>query len=126
MERAREWDRISDLRAAHRKGTRHSSGQGVAERREQFDTNAYRQPILTLQALEPMVRATGCYIVTLSLIFALLNLTSILLSIKPYRANQADAFTEETNARLRGVNRYLYMSDSSNNGEGLQSTRDFV
>jgi hypothetical protein len=106
MERARECDRISDLRAARRRGTPNARGQGVAERREQFDKSAYRQPVLTLQALEPM----------------------------HYRANQPDPITEETNVRLRSANRYLYTSDSargkglqnSGRGLGLQTTGDVV
>jgi hypothetical protein len=93
MERARECDRISDARAACRRGTRNARGQGVVERREQFDKSAYRQPVLTLQALEPI----------------------------NYRANQLDPITEETNDRLRIANRYLYMSDSVR-GEGLQNS----
>lgn len=65
----------------------------MVERREQFDKSAYRQPVLTLQALEPM----------------------------SYRANQPDPITEETNVRLRSVNPYLYMSDSAR-GEGLRNS----
>ena len=85
MERAKECDRISDLKAARRRGVPNQTGQGVQERREQFDKTAYRQPVLTVHAMLPM----------------------------DYRAGEPDPLTEEVRRELRSAGRFGAMSDNS-------------
>jgi len=85
MERAKECDRISDLKAARRRGVPHQTGQGVEERREEFDQSAYRQPVLTVHAVLPM----------------------------DYRAGEPDPVTETARRELRGAGRYEFMSDNN-------------
>lgn len=85
MERAKECDRISDLKAARRRGVPNQAGQGVEERREAFDKSAYRQPVLTVHAMLPM----------------------------DYRAGEPDPVTEDVRRQLRGAGRYEFMSDNN-------------
>lgn len=85
MERAKECDRVSDLKAARRRGVPNQTGQGVEERREAFDKSAYRQPVLTVHAMLPM----------------------------NYRANEPDPLTEQVRQELRGAGRYEFMSDNN-------------
>ena len=61
LERAREYDRMSDLQAAEAEGLRETEaeGRGVELRRRIFDRNSYRQPVLTEHAVEPMTYRRG-------------------------------------------------------------------
>lgn len=92
MERAKECDRISDLKAARRRGVPYQTGQGIEERREHFDKSAYRQPVLTVHAMLPM----------------------------DYRAGEPDPLTEEAREKLRSAGRYEFMLDN-NSGLGTAS-----
>lgn len=89
MERAKECDRISDLKTARRRGVPNQTGQGIEERKEEFDQNAYRQPVLTVHAMLPM----------------------------DYRAGEPDLVTEEVRNKLQNAGRYEFvMSERSGFG----------
>jgi hypothetical protein len=83
MERAMEADRVADLRAAAEAGATEPAGQAVEKRREEFNRNAYRQPVLTVRAMMPL----------------------------PYRRNVPDEETEEVKRQLASVNRFIFMTD---------------
>ena len=61
LERAREHDRLSAMRAAQRQGVAPSDNPeaGIELRDRQFDDNAYRQPVLTELATEPWTYRRG-------------------------------------------------------------------
>lgn len=85
MERAKECDRISDLKAARRRGVPNQPGQGIEERKEEFDKSAYRQPVLTVHAMLPM----------------------------NYRADEPDPVTGDVRRKLQDACRYEVMSEQS-------------
>lgn len=60
MERAMECDRVDDIRASlAKKKPRAVAGAAVEERRQRFDMNAYRQPVLTQPAAMPLPYRRG-------------------------------------------------------------------
>lgn len=93
MERAKECDRISDLKAARRRGVLNQTGQGADERRETFDKSAYRQPVLTVHAMLPM----------------------------DFRAGEPDPVTEEVRRKLQDAGRYEFMSERSAGLNGTEN-----
>lgn len=93
MERAKECDRISDLKAARRRGVPTQPGQGIEERKEEFDHSAYRQPVLTVHAMLPM----------------------------DYRAGEPDPVTEDVRRKLQDACRYECMSEKSGGLGGAAS-----
>ena len=93
LERAREYDRVSELYAARGAANRPSIGDesrkmdsrhGLQARRSQFDKTAFRQPVLTQAPMLP----------------------------RKYRRGQADPLTEECRQQLREMSDYALMSDS--------------
>ena len=97
MERAREYDRVSEWLARNKSSTRElksNSGDGeddievsygVEGRRKQFDKNSYRQPVLTEKPLRP----------------------------KNYRRGERDAVSEEVRAKLHELQDYALLTDKS-------------
>ena len=93
LERAREYDRVSELYAARAASSRPSrvneggkvdSRHGLNARRSQFDKTAFRQPVLTQEPMLP----------------------------RKYRRGQEDHLTEECRQKLREMSDYALMSDS--------------
>jgi hypothetical protein len=94
MERAREYDRVSEWLARNKASARsiNSDGDagdagetsyGIEGRRKQFDKNSYRQPVLTERPLRP----------------------------KNYRRGQRDTVSEDVRTKLRELHDYSLMSD---------------
>jgi len=82
MERAMERDMVADARAAIAKKVQRTSGLGMEVMREKFDTNAYRQPVMTAASIFPM----------------------------PYRRGVDDPVTEKALSHLRKRNRMPTMT----------------
>lgn len=59
LERAREYDHLSNLQVARAEGTNESIDQGVELRRRLFNVFCYRQPVLTELPAEPMTYRRG-------------------------------------------------------------------
>lgn len=95
LERAREYDRQTSLRAAAAMGENtEASKAGLVLRDREFDKNAYRQPVLARMANEPWA----------------------------YRRGVPDEETEKVRRRLREINRFVTMSGtgaSDNNIDDL-------
>ena len=88
LERAREYDRVSEMLATRVLGTGSnrvdmSREFGIEARRNQFTKNSYRQPVLTQKAMVPEF----------------------------YRKGQKDTLTEECRARLKDLQIYSLMHD---------------
>ena len=89
LERAREYDRVSELFAAKKaggdpeRGTPGHSPFGIEARRAQFDKSAYRQPVLTQKPMLP----------------------------RKYRRGQDDALTDECRAQLEEMSDYNLMGE---------------
>lgn len=88
MERAREYDRISEILASRRSPGRAMNNNddgsvafGVEARKVQFDKNSYRQPVLTEKPMLP----------------------------KPYRRGQVDELADDCRARLQEQQDYSLM-----------------
>ena len=97
MERAREYDRVSEWLARNKSSTRElksSSGDGeddtevsygVEGRRKQFDKDSYRQPVLTEKPLRP----------------------------KNYRRGERDTVSEDVRTKLHELQDYALMNDKT-------------
>lgn len=86
LERAREYDRLTSLRAADKAHLPSDSlDVGLRLRERQFDKNAYRQPVLTELPMEPWT----------------------------YRRGVDDEETMNVRQRLRHINRFVAMQQSS-------------
>ena len=59
LERAREYDRLFSLEEANDDGGRNANDQAGIGRRRKFDKDAYRQPVLTELATEPLSYRKG-------------------------------------------------------------------
>jgi hypothetical protein len=94
LERAREYDRVSELVGAkpsegEQVNESGASPYGIEARRTQFDKWAYRQPVLTQEPMLP----------------------------RRYRRGQDDPMTEECRTQLRRINDYSLMNDA---GQGFR------
>lgn len=111
LERAREYDRVSEvlgtrkvsMRDLNPAGSDDASVQfGVEARRAQFDKNSYRQPVLTQDAMVP----------------------------RSYRQGQVDTLADDCRIRLRELKGYALMQDiasnPNSNGNGRGSLADNV
>ncbi|CAJ1948545.1 unnamed protein product [Cylindrotheca closterium] len=83
LERAREYDRVSDMRAKSRYNRDDEMGSGNEVRRTQFNKDCYRQPVLTQKALVP----------------------------KAYRRGQTDPLTFDCCQKLKELQQYSLMED---------------
>jgi len=83
LERAREYDRVSDVRAKSRYNRNDEMGSGHEVRRSQFNKDCYRQPVLTQKALVP----------------------------KAYRRGQTDPLTLDCCQKLKELQEYSLMED---------------
>lgn len=96
LERAREYDRISEILAASNVSAQlddlAEDGTpvefGIEGRRTQFDKNSYRQPVLTQEPMLP----------------------------RPYRWGQPDPMAEECRERLLSLQDYALMNEKTENG----------
>ncbi len=101
MERAREYDRISEILAASNVSAQLENLAedgtpvefGIEGRRTQFDKNSYRQPVLTHEPMLP----------------------------RPYRWGQPDPMAEECRERLRSLQDYSLMNErnDSSSDDGI-------
>lgn len=85
LERAREYDKVTEMLGARVAGTESRSDFGIEARRTQFTKDSYRQPVLTQKAMEP----------------------------KAYRKGQRDPLTEESRTQLKDLQEYALMHDPS-------------
>jgi len=109
LERAREYDRVSEWLAANKNSSSRRDVEtsldtidtprglseveyGIEGRRAQFDKNSYRQPVLTQRPLKP----------------------------KNYRRGQADAEAERVRSRLRELQDYDLMDDGGVGSNRMQ------
>lgn len=110
MERAREYDRVSEVLAAARAARDRKEGSqqdglepclsdhGLEARRTQFDKNSYRQPVLTQKPMIP----------------------------RRYRRGQADPLTEACRQHLMQVQDYSLMNEDGipHSSSDQRSSRD--
>jgi hypothetical protein len=95
LERAREYDRLTSVLAGGPGSTRSSTvshDAGIALREREFDKNAYRQPVLTELATEPLT----------------------------YRRGVDDDETIEVRRRLREINRFASQTSDSERESALK------
>ena len=103
MERAREYDRISEILARTPSPDRNPEGMdsisdfepldhGIEARRAQFDKNSYRQPVLTQKPMIP----------------------------KAYRRAQEDHLTDECKSKLNELRDYSLMTDTAVPSAGVR------
>lgn len=94
LERAREYDRISELLSSSVTNQALCGEFGVEARRAQFDENSYRQPVLTQKAMAP----------------------------RAYRRGQIDVMTDDCRTRLLDLQDYALL-DGSSSGSVTSSAR---
>lgn len=96
LERAREYDRVTDMLATrrHSNAARSEAQQefGTEARRKQFTKDSYRQPVLTQKAMVP----------------------------RSYRFGQVDHLTEECRIRLKELQEYSLMHDHETASSEIQ------
>ena len=103
LERAREYDRISEILAANKVSARldefvDEEGRevefGIEGRRVQFDENSYRQPVLTQGPMFP----------------------------RPYRWGHPDTMADECRERIRSIRDYRLMEHDRNSNPSAEDS----